>query len=105
MESITKIKNLYESFIKAKKHFEIGPNEHTFGEFVKIKHELYLELDKIFITEDRWINTLDKYHKCLTCSYSFYTPEKDIIKYRKIIHELFECDELLNLQNNNMNKN
>ena len=98
MESISKIKILYELYNKAKKHFELGPNEHTFREFIKIKHELYSQLDKIFITSDKWIY-IEGYHKCLTCSYAFYTPEKDIIKYRKIIHELFECDEILNLQN------
>jgi len=97
MESIIKIKNLYDLYIKAKKHFELGANEHTFREFIKIKHELYSHLDTIFITDDKWIYNQEGYHKCLTCSYSFYTPEKDIIKYRKIIHELFECDELLNL--------
>lgn len=99
MDSITEIKKIYDLYNKAKKHFESATNEYTIGEFIKIKHMLYLELDKIFLTEDNWKFTVQEYHKCLTCGYSFCTPEKEIIKYRKIIHELFECDNILKLQN------
>lgn len=98
MESIKKIKNLYESFIKAKKHFEAATNEYTLTEFIKIKNELFSLLDKIIISGDNWSFNTEEYHKCLICKYAFYTPEKYIIKYRKIIHELFECDEILNMQ-------
>ena len=73
-ESIIKIKILYDLYNKAKKHFESATNEYTFGEFIKIKHELYSQLDKIFITEDNWIYNKEGYHKCVICSYSFYTP-------------------------------
>lgn len=98
MDSISKIKKIYESYKKAKNHFECATNTHTFLEFVKIKNELYLLLDLINISDKNWILTPEKYHKCLKCKYSFYTPEKYMIKYRKIIHDLFECEEILNLQ-------
>ena len=89
--------DLYNKMIKAKNHYQHITTNQNFEIFYEIERQLFRELDNILLNDNNWIIFDDKFDKsikcikCILCDYHFICFDEKLIKYKKIIHQEFNC--------------
>jgi len=98
---MSNILDLYNKMIKAKKHYQHVTTNNNFKIFYEIKQHLFQELDNISLNENNWIindnnwiindNKCIKCIKCIKCNYIISCIDIKLLKYKKLIHQEFNC--------------
>ena len=91
---IDKIQILYKKYDKVKKRYEHSIVIEDAKKFMDIEKELYDNLDNVKFDENNWLIDNKTYNVCKKCNYKFIIFDKEHIKYKKILHELFHCSYL-----------
>lgn len=87
------ILDLYNKMIKAKQHYKYITTFHNFEIFFKLKQELFKNLDNIILDENNWIINDDKLIKCIRCNYFIRCNDINLLKYKKLVHQEFNCKQ------------
>jgi hypothetical protein len=92
--------DLYTKMIKAKQHYQHITTNQNFEIFYEIEQQLFRALDNILLNNNNilndniWIINDDKSIKCIKCIYCDYCivcNDTKLLKYKKIIHQKFNC--------------